>query len=360
MAPIKVDENLSDPLGNSAFKKSGFLENLITTVFGIQRPLQCLQVEVTSACMGKCVYCPHTSQKEHWRTRHISAEIYSRLWTLFRHSQQVHLQGWGEPLLHPRFMDFVRFAKKAGCDVSTTSCGLIMKEELAFQLAESGMNVIAFSLTGTDEKSNRSRANVDFTQVCKNIQLLREALDRKKSSLEIHLAYLLLADQIEALEALPELIKTLGIDCAVVSTLDYLAHEKDRKIAFMPEDVENIERAREVLTRISKKVEQNGKKLHFALPGHHLTPHENGCRENIRKTLYVDAEGDVSPCIYLNVPGSDGSEKRRVYGNVLKEDPLEIWKKADFVSFRKMLVAGKPEQVCEKCPKRLEIMDGEN
>lgn len=347
----------SDPLANPKFREPGFFESLMETFFGFERPLIGCQVEVSSACMGKCSYCPQNSQADMWRVRHISAETFSRLWPLFKLCLQVHLQGWGEPLLHPRFFDFVALAKKAGCHVSTTSCGLIMNEEIATKLVASKIDLIAFSLAGTDKESNKSRVHVDFDKVCDNIKILRKV--GENSSLKIHLAYILLADQIEALRKLPELMVNLGVDSTVVSTLDYLATPEDRKIAFLPEDVDKIKRAKNILEEIADKAKTSGKQIHFALPGKRTIGHENGCRENARKTLYIDAGGDVSPCVYLNVPGSDPQERRKVFGNINTEEPIEIWKKENFKTFRKALLDGDPDIVCRKCPKRLEVVGGE-
>lgn len=350
----------SDPLANPAFRKPGLLESLGETLLGYKRPLLCAQVEVSSACMGKCSYCPHSSQADSWRTRHMSDEIFARLWPLFKVCQQAHLQGWGEPLLHPRFFDLAHFTKKAGCHVSTTSCGLLMNEIIAQKILAGDLDLIAFSLAGTDKGSNQSRANVDFERVCANIKFLQEKREKEKNPLEIHLAYILLADQIDALAKLPALMADLGVDAAVVSTLDYLACPEDRDIAFRPEESEKIERARLMLNKITAEAEALGKKIHYALPGLKARIHENGCRENSRKTIYIDADGNVSPCVYLNVPGSDNAEKRRVFGNVLAEKPLDIWKKEEFASFRQALIAGKPDSVCLNCPKRLEVVEEED
>ncbi len=350
-------EDKKDPLKNPKFRKPGFLESLAETLFGLSRPLQCVQIEVSSACMGKCSYCPHSSQSDKWKTRHIRPETFARLWPLFKVSSQAHLQGWGEPLLHPRFFDLVALAKKAGCHVSTTSCGLIMNEDISDKLTSGNLDLIAFSLAGTDRESNKSRVDVDFDLVCNNIKFLQESIARKNSNLEIHLAYILLANQLEALHRIPDLMDKLGVNTTIISTLDYLAVPKDRELAFYPEDIDKINSARVILKEIAQKARENGKEIHYALPGKRTMLHENGCRENIRKTLYIDADGNVSPCVYLNVPGSDLPEQRRVYGNVAENEPLDIWKKEEFKTFRKMLVGGEPDSVCLNCPKRLEVVD---
>lgn len=349
----------NDPLANPAFCGQGFIQGLFEALFGFSRPLLCAQVEVSSFCMGRCSYCPRGSQAQSWRARHMKPETFARLWPLLKLCGQAHLQGWGEPLLNPLFFDMAALAKKAGCRVSTTSCGLVMNEETADRLAGGDIDLIAFSLAGTDPQSNQSRAGVDFNKALNNIKFLKKRASERKSALRVHLAYILLGNQIDALRGLPALMEDLDAEAAVISTLDYLARPEDREIAFLPEDSDKIERAREILNKISEEAAALGRRIHFALPSGKAAVHENGCRENVRKTIYIDADGNVSPCVYLNVPGSDPPEKRRVFGNVLTEKPLDIWKKEAFSSFRKALVNGAPDSVCLSCPKRLEIMEAD-
>lgn len=343
-----------DPLANPAFKAPGFLEGLCQEIFGLQRPLECVQVEVTSACAAACAYCPHTTQVKRWRARHMAADTFARLWPVLRQSRRAHLQGWGEPLLHPRFFDFQALAKKAGCATSITTCGLVMDEQIAARVAASGMDIVAFSLAGTDEGSNASRAKAPFASVCQGIKNLRKAINvqDKPEKPEIHFAYLLLADRVGAVRGLPALMAELDVEMAVISTLDYLALPAHKELAFGPTEAEKIASARAVLVEVAEEAEKLGRIIHFSLPQANAAA--CGCRENIGKTLYVDADGSVSPCVYLNVPGSDPVEKRRIYGNVNELGPLAIWKKADYRQFRARLLAGDPDAACLACPKRWE------
>ncbi len=335
----------------SDFHAPGLWETIRETFLGVRRRLDCVQVEVTSRCPGRCTYCPHTILKEHWRPQDMEMETFHRLWPLMRRSGRVHLQGWGEPLLNPAFFEMAALARKAGCQVSTTTCGLRMDEKLAYELVESGIDIVAFSLAGTDAVSNASRIGVDFDRVCEAITIL-QTVRRKRMGvhLEIHLAYLMLASAMEAVAGLPELMQRLGVHAAVVSTLDYipepgLAHE-----AFAPAETAKLAQANAILGRTAEDARGLGLDFHFELP--HPDASGTSCRENISRSLYVSADGSVSPCVYVNLPATPADSRRRVFGNVRNQDPLQIWESPDFKRFRERLVCGDPDLSCRSCPKR--------
>lgn len=356
---IAVPEN--DLLQNPAFRAPGLGERLRELFLGEKRPLDCVQVEVTSCCAGRCVYCPHTTQTGSWRSRHMPDEVFAALWPLLRRSGRAHLQGWGEPLLHPRFFDFAALARKAGCRVSSTSCGLHMDADLAARLVESGMDMLAFSLVGTDAASNAARAGVSFERVCEAIRMVRAAQRGRSGRAvsgenfpEVHLAYLMLADRIEAVAGLPRLMEELDVRMAVVSTLDYIAAPSQAVLAFAPEETDKIARARAVLERAAAEAATGGREIYYALPGPRAVADAGGCRENVTRSLYVDADGALSPCVYLNVPAGEDGPRRRVFGNARDGDPWELWNGETFREFRAALANNAPDACCLACPKRFE------
>ncbi len=351
----------SDPLQDSRFRAPSIWQTLREGLFGSRRMLECIQVEVSSFCPGRCTYCPHTTQAAQWRSRHMDPATFARLWPLMRTSERVHLQGWGEPFLHPRFMDFARLARKADCRVSTTSCGLRMDEKLAESIVASGIDIVAFSLTGTDEASNASRAGVPFARVSESIRTL-QTVRRKRMGvhLEIHLAYLMLASRMDAVAGLPELMEKLDIHATVVSTLDYIAAPGMESEAFWPEETEKRNRALSLLQRAAEQAAQNGRNLYFNLPAPLPERKAVACRENATRTLYIDAEGNMAPCIYLNLPVDPIDPKaretvnRRVFGSIVQQEPLEIWNSLPFRNFRDALNTPFPDTACSDCPKRFE------
>lgn len=343
-----------DPLKDPALRGPGLWRSLRESFCGTRRLLDVAQVEVTSLCPGACVYCPHSTMSAVWEGRHMAPETFARLWPLLLQTERVHLQGWGEPLLHPRFLDMVALARRAECRVSTTSCGLIMNEKLAAALVDSGLDVMAFSITGVSPESNTLfRKGVDFARLLNSIRLL-QAVRREKMGvhLEIHFACLLPASRVGEIGDLPDLMAELGVHAAVVSTLDYIPAPEWKAEAFFPDEREKIAEARHELEKAAHKARALGLALHYALPEPKARP---TCLERPDRSVYIDAEGNLSPCIYVNLPTRCHDPLRRVFGNCREADALNIWQGPEFQAFIKALAGAEPDAPCRDCPKRFAV-----
>ena len=316
-----------------------------------RRAVSVAQVEVTSVCPNRCGYCPRTTMGDHWQSRHMGVETFTRLLPLFRESGRVHLQGWGEPLLHPDFLDMVAFAREAGCSVSTTTSGRHMTRDLAEALVESGLDVIAFSLAGATAGTNDSlRDGTPFQRVLESIRVLQEVRrGRCGVHLEIHIAYLLLASRIGDIGLLPRLMQELGVHATVVSTLDGNLVPQWRGECFGPEEREKALEAGRELEAAAAQARSLGLDFHFSLP----EPEPTGrCFEGVEHSVFIDAEGNLAPCVHLNLPTTLDDPRRRVFGSCLTEDPMAVWNSESFASFRAALAAGDPDIPCRNCLKR--------
>lgn len=330
----------------------GFWETLADLLPGHRRPLDSLQVEITTRCPGRCTYCPHTRQADRWQTADMPPKTFGRLWPLLRRSRRVHLQGWGEPLLHADFFGMAALARRAGCAVSTTTCGLHLTEERARRLVESGLDMVAFSLTGTDAAGNAARRGVDFDGVVAAVETLqRVRRERQAVHLEIHFAYLLLASSMEAVAGLPALMARLGVHAAVVSTLDCVPAPDLSGEAFAPGDDARLSRAEAILRETAAEAQRLGVGFHWDLPG--PRGGSRGCRENAGRSLFVAVDGSLAPCVFTRLPLAGEDPARLTFGNVNREDPLAIWESEPFRRFRAGLADGPADPRCQACPKRL-------
>lgn len=341
----------TEETGVQKFHEPDFWTLVKDALFGRRLEFDCLQVEVSSRCSGRCNYCPHTTMAKQWRGRDMTMDTFARLKPLMRRSARVHLQGWGEPFLNPAFFTMAAQAKKAGCAVSTTTCGLGMDARRAQEIVASGMDIVAFSLVGSDAASNAQRHGVNFEEVCRGIASLRAARDKGQGMYpKIHLAYLLLASNIEALAGLPALMQRLGIDSTVISTLDYLAAPSLIGETFSPGEGGKIEKARSALRQVAAEADNLGLGFHYQFPC--PVASKNGCSENIERSLFVSTDGFISPCVFVNIPADIADPNRRVFGNVREKNPVDIWENDAYQLFRGRLGKGDPDLPCETCRKR--------
>ena len=178
--------------------------------------------------------------------------------------------------------------------MSTTTCGLCVNESIARKLADSGIDVVAFSLVGTDAASNAARHRVDFDRACEAIALLQDA--RRAAGVvhpKVHLAYLMLASDMQAVRSVPGLAHRLGVHAVVVSTLGTIVEPGFETEAFMPHEVEKRATAAAVLDEAGAEASSLNVDFHWSLPQSGLAA--QGCRENVAPLSTLPPTGRLDP-----------------------------------------------------------------
>ena len=133
--------------------------------------------------------------------------------------------------------------------------------------------------------------------------------------------------------------------------MDYIPSPEMEHEAFAPHERGKIESVRVVLEEVGAAVRASGRDFYASLPAPTPAP---CCRERAHRTLYADASGEISPCVYLNVPMDAEQPRRTVFGQVEETSPLEIWERPDYVAFRASVETADPPAACVSCAKRFE------
>ncbi|MFH1102437.1 MAG: radical SAM protein [Pseudomonadota bacterium] len=298
-------------------------------------------MEVTSACNAECAYCPHTAYRAFWKNRYLSLDRFRKLEDAFTRTRHVHLQGWGEPFLHPNFFDMVAIAKRAGCRVGTTTNGMCLDADHLVRIIDSGLDVIAFSLAGTDERNDIIRKGTRLDMVLNGMRgLSREKGIRNSKTPEIHVAYMLLKSEVAGLEHLPALLSDSGADQAVISTLDFVPSKELLSQTLIPKTMAEYEEWVSLLNAMARRGEPMGLHIH-----HYLLPPDQKklfCTENVQKAVCVSSDGAVTPCVFTNLNPSGISYvsktgtmpyERLVFGTIGEESLFEIRRKKSYAAF---------------------------
>ncbi len=143
-----------------------------------------LFVDPASACNFQCTFCP-TGDRDlikstgRWQGR-LDFELYKKviddLGEFDRPLKVLRLYKEGEPLLHTRFADMVRYAKESGHVqyIDTTTNGHLLTPDKVGPILDAGINRINISVDGMSDEQywEFTRTRVNFDQFVENIQWL--------------------------------------------------------------------------------------------------------------------------------------------------------------------------------------------
>lgn len=118
--------------------------------------------EITNVCNANCSFCPKNSRPPHFVTDsefdRVTDQLKGRVEYLYFHLM-------GEPLLHPRIIDFSKNANNKGFKVMITTNG-ILSEEIGIPLVNSGsISKVSISLHSYESNSFGIKLN-DYIEKC--------------------------------------------------------------------------------------------------------------------------------------------------------------------------------------------------
>ncbi len=345
------------------------------------RPYEAFQIEVTSRCNLKCVMCPVTVLAERWPARDMTWETFERAAAAFARAKWVHLQGWGEPLLHRRIFDMIGRAKAAGCRVGFTTNGTRLTRGAGARLLDLELDLLAVSIAGASPATHAAiRVGSDFAKLVQNLrQFLRLRQGSGKAGPKVEIFYLMTRTNLAELPRAVELAAELGADELVATNLDYVMTPGLDALRAYGEGP-----PARALGAALEEARAAARRAGIAFRPYPLAFREMAvCDLNPLRILFISADGAVSPCVYTSLTGQSAIPRvfdgRALevpvvqFGN-LNERPLaEIWESAAYREFRalfagrigsasRMLLGALPRgaaaqedipapQACRSCPK---------
>lgn len=322
--------------------------------------LEWIQIEISSYCNGKCVYCPHTEYQKNWQNRYLTMELFQNLIPAFAKTNLVHLQGWGEPFTHPEFFDMLRAAKEAGCMVGTTTNGSLLSREKIEALVKEDLDLIGFSLAGIDERNDSIRRGTSIRKTLECIDEIHKAKAKYQTdNPKIHIAYMLMRSGFDDLDKLPGFLANAGVAQAVISSLSLVVNaEIEAESVFSLSKAEFLE-LKDRLLQVRADSENLGTEVHF----HIVSPfmEKFHCMENAAHAVVVGSDGGVFPCVMSQIPVQGRNDfyfrkqkqplKKMSFGNIKDNSLDEIWHQKEYRRFLRTYRSGKSPSFCVNCLK---------
>ncbi|MEW5950196.1 MAG: radical SAM protein [Thermodesulfobacteriota bacterium] len=323
---------------------SGLMRSYLAKFKARKRPFLSFQIEPTSRCQLKCVMCPKTAFQDEWKAGDMPLSVFKRISGYFHLTRDVHLQGWGEPLLYPELLAMIRIARVKGCQVSLTTNGMLLSPDRSEKLIEEGLDIIAVSLAGASKETHEAiRCGSHFDTLFANVKALSALKAKLKSKTpKVVFSYLMTRTNIEELPDAVRLAREIGVNELVANNLDYTPTETQNDLKVFS-CLKADSRWKGIVYEAGEKARQI--KLPFR-----CYPVEMEevimCELNPLHIVFFSHDGSVSPCVYLNLPrsgsiprifcGSSHEIPRMCFGNAAEKDFIEIWNNPEYMEFRKV------------------------
>jgi MoaA/NifB/PqqE/SkfB family radical SAM enzyme len=315
-----------------------------------------VQIEPVGQCNLACRMCPVVFRAEK-PPAFMKFDAFCRLIDEFSGLKELHLQGLGEPLLHPRFFDMVGYAAQRGIEVSTNTNLTALSERRAEDCVRSGLARMHVSLDAAEaEAYEYIRVGARFNKVLRNLGWLTETKARLHAARpEIRLVAVAMRRNLEQLPALVRLADRYGVRSLSVQHLahDFSEASLPAKYRPMREFVDRETLATEDPARVQRWFDEAravaaALGVELRLPNSNPQPRRAGAKGRERcdwpwRGSYVAYSGEAMPCCMVATPD------RVNFGSMTRDGAAAIWNNDAYRRFRERLDSDDPPDICRGC-----------
>lgn len=277
-----------------------------------------LDVEATSNCNLLCTMCPRTEMIEDgvfWKVKNFDFDLYTRLIDEGVQNGLCSLKFnyLGEPLMNPRLVEMIRYAKERGVvDVMFNTNATMLTERKSRELIESGLDKLFFSFDSPiREHYNEIRVNANYDKTLRNIKRfmqIREEMGSLKPFTRVSMVRM--KENEHEWKAFEELFDPI-VDA--VAWVDYIEHSSQA-----------------ASDRIAAPVNENGEKKF--------------CCPQLWQRMFVHPDGVVNVCCV-------DSARNLTVGNIKDKTVEEIWTGPEYTKLRELHATGRIDEIptCANC-----------
>lgn len=265
-------------------------------------------------CNAKCPNCPYTNSE-------IRADYKDRLLMhedTFKiiadecgpYGAWMRLSGGGEPMLHPKAVELIEYAKMAGARIGLITNGSVFTEESTRRILEARVDMVEFSVDAADpETYEKVRKGLKWDILLKNVSRMVEWRNKLGSSTKI----------------IASGVNQQGVDIEEIA-------------AYWEPIVDNFQKRKYLTWGINDPLQSAD--IDPYLPPDKIIP----C-PFIFERLNIDSRGKIMVCGFDIAAETD-------MGNVHDKSIKEIWHSEGFEYYRKKHLEGKGKEIdiCRNCP----------
>lgn len=320
-----------------------------------------VQIEPVGQCNLRCKMCPIQFRQDGapgGPAAFMSYQTFCELIDQFPALTELHLQGLGEPMLHPRFFDMVAYASGRGVRVTTNTNLTVCTERRIRECLESGLDTMYISLDGaTAAVYEAIRVDAKFDRIMANLErLMRMRAQVPGGAPRLHVGIVGVAMRMN-LHELPDIVRLAHRHGISDVSFQHLCHDFGESSLpalyrpmrnFVDEQTllhEDPARVASVFDEIRTVAQTLGMTVRIPPLEHKPRPAKPpGSRcDWPRRGAYISYDGQAMPCCMIATPD------RMNFGNMARDGVAAIWGNASYEDFRERLASDTPPEICKSC-----------
>lgn len=317
-----------------AFKPKAYLLKDMEELFVERRPIcilppQAIHIELTNQCNLRCRMCYNS-----YVDRPISELNDCTILNIVEKAKlrRVHLQGIGEPLLHPNVINIVRSLTVSGCYVTLTTNGILLDEKKLNKLINAGLKKVIVSFDSSNSTTfEYIRGKAPFNCIKNNVKML---IQKYYNTIGVEINIVFFPEFIEDLRQTLYFLLNLGDPKAIT-----IIHQQYSSYKHLMPSVKRI--SAEQIEYIFRDLvyEYKKRKILFDIIAPSTTPDIKRCSWPWNAPFLL-ADGTVTPCCcLLDIK----------LGNVLESSLLSLWNNRAYQNIRSMMEGNTIPAMCKGC-----------
>lgn len=294
-------------------------------------------LELTNACNLNCKMCGRNAAD--FKLTSFDMDVFRSLEPLMDTVEEVTLMGWGEPTIHPHFIEMLEIINKHSARKYFCSNGMNLKK-IKNALFDYNVDVFAVSLDGATHKTNSEiRRGSNIEQITADLKdIVNEKKRRNSKYPYINFVFCAMQSNIDELPDLVKLAADIGIEEVKVVYLTVFNNE------LLSESLWGQE---EKIKRIFDETEKLGEQLGVSIKLPYVIGEDPAGTQSHRdcyvpwRDFFLGSDGYVRPCM---------STPEKFFKYDKEKDFMDMWNDECYQKYRKAVNDEKSMSLsCHKC-----------
>ena len=296
-----------------------------------------LVFELTNACNLNCVMCGRNAAN--FKPTRFDMDVFKSFEPMMDTVEEVTLMGWGEPTIHPNFIEMLEIINRHDARKYFSTNGMSL-QKIKNAIFDFNVDVFAVSLDGaTNETNSRIRRGSDIAKITSDLkEIVQIKMARGLKYPWINFVFCAMKSNIHELPDLVRLASAIGIEEVKVVYLTVFEEELLH---------ESLWDEKDLVRNTFQEAIQIGNKLGIVLKLPHYIG-EDVAGENYHKDCYVTwrdfflgSDGYVRPCMSTPI---------QFFRYERNRDFMDMWNAPQFQNYRQIVNdQERMDQPCKRC-----------